>query len=195
MFARNAAPFGFSAGLSFFALLWLARGRFTHDGAFGIANCVTLLRLALVLCLAVLPSEAVGATALVILALDGLDGAIARRLGQSSAFGAHFDMETDALFVAQLSLALWGRGFTGAWVLSSGALRYLYVLSVWLVPARGGEAPRTRWGRYSFLVLALGLVAPWLLGARLGAPFAAFGCAVVAFSFARSFAYSYRLLH
>jgi phosphatidylglycerophosphate synthase len=182
------------AGLSFLALLWLARGRFTHDGAFGVANCITSLRLALVLCLPVLPSEAVGPAALLILALDGLDGAIARRLGQSSAFGAHFDMETDAVFVAQVSLALWARGLTGAWVLSSGALRYLYVVSVWLVPARGGEAPRARWGRYSFLVLVLGLIAPWLLGARLGAPFAGFGCAVVAFSFARSFAYSYRLL-
>ncbi|HET9929972.1 MAG TPA: CDP-alcohol phosphatidyltransferase family protein, partial [Polyangiaceae bacterium] len=139
-------------------------------------------------------SSAFGPALLAILALDGLDGALARRLEQSSAFGAHFDMETDALLVAIASLELWSRGLTGAWVLSSGALRYLYVVVLWLFPAPGGDAPRSRWGRYSFLILVLGLSAPWLLGSPLGAPLAAVGCLVVVLSFARSFAYSYGLL-
>lgn len=193
-FARNTAPLTLAAALSVLVLLGLSRGRFTPTGAFGLANSVTVLRLTLVLGLPFVPTPSFGPAALVALVLDGLDGPIARRLGQSSPFGAHFDMEADALLVALVSAELWARGLTGAWVLSSGALRYVYVLSVWLIPAPGGEAPRTRWGRYSFLLLALGLTAPWLLGTRIGAPLAAFGCAVVAFSFARSFAYSYRLL-
>lgn len=193
-FARNTAPLTLAAALSFLVLVGRGRGGFTLTGAFGLANWVTLVRLTLVLGLPFVPAPSFGPTVVVALMLDGLDGAIARRLGLSSAFGAHFDMETDAVLVALVSSELWARGLTGAWVLSSGALRYVYVVSVWLIPASGGEAPRTAWGRYSFLVLALGLTAPWLLGTRIGAPLAAFGCAVVAFSFARSFAYSYRLL-
>jgi phosphatidylglycerophosphate synthase len=68
------------------------------------------------------------------LALDGVDGPIARRAGTASPFGARFDMETDALTVLMLSALVAVEGRVGAWVLASGALRYLYVAAGWVWP-------------------------------------------------------------
>lgn len=103
---------------------------------FGSANCVTLAR-ALLTCLlagtlgAMPLTGALAWTMLAIatlaFALDGVDGWLARRRREDSAFGARFDMETDALFVLVLSLIVFQLEKAGAWVLLSGAMRYLFV--------------------------------------------------------------------
>ncbi|GGF32338.1 hypothetical protein GCM10011611_43170 [Aliidongia dinghuensis] len=104
---------------------------------FGDANRVTLLRgllVALLMPFLIVPGGwlPVGLGALA-LALDGVDGPIARRTGSAGPFGARFDMETDALTVLVLSALVAAEGRVGAWVLLSGALRYLYVAAgqVW----------------------------------------------------------------
>ena len=104
---------------------------------FGAANQVTLVRAALVALLFGLAAEAAtpaGAwlavgVALLASALDGVDGWLARRLGLSSAFGARFDMETDALLIVALALLVWHFDKAGYWVLLAGLLRYLFILS------------------------------------------------------------------
>ena len=103
---------------------------------FGSANCVTLAR-ALLTCLLAgtlgsMPltgalAWTMLAIAAIALALDGVDGWLARRRREDSAFGARFDMETDALFVLVLSLIVFELEKAGAWVLLSGAMRYLFV--------------------------------------------------------------------
>lgn len=75
------------------------------------------------------------------LALDGLDGRLARRLGQVSAFGARFDMETDAATLLGLSLLVWLCGQAGAWVLASGLMRYIFVLGCWAWPVLAAPLP------------------------------------------------------
>lgn len=75
------------------------------------------------------------ALAAVALASDGLDGWLARRSDRASAFGARFDMETDALLVLALALIVVATGRGAADVLLSGALRYLFVAAGWLIPA------------------------------------------------------------
>jgi phosphatidylglycerophosphate synthase len=109
----------------------------------GWANRVTLLRgLAVVLTIppAGWPWSPVilGAMAL---ALDGVDGWIARRRGEASAFGARFDMETDALTVLVLSGIAAAEGRVGAWVILSGAMRYLYVGAGRIWPWLGNPVP------------------------------------------------------
>jgi phosphatidylglycerophosphate synthase len=52
----------------------------------------------------------------------------------ASAFGARFDMETDALLIQVLAILAWLYGKAGAWVLASGLLRYLFVAAGWLWP-------------------------------------------------------------
>ena len=107
-----------------------------HD-RFGPANRMTLTRAAytalLVGILAEgLPIGAAGRWVLVTsgaaaLMLDGVDGWGARRSGFVSRFGARFDMESDALFVLALSALVYRTGQAGAWVLTVGAMRYIFV--------------------------------------------------------------------
>lgn len=73
----------------------------------------------------------------VALALDGIDGWIARRTGTASAFGARFDMETDAFFILVLSCLVWQLGKVDAWILAIGAMRYVFVAAATVVPRLG----------------------------------------------------------
>ncbi|HET9649340.1 MAG TPA: CDP-alcohol phosphatidyltransferase family protein [Microlunatus sp.] len=114
----------------------------------GWANAVTLGRLvgvgwitALTLTLTVgSPAPAASLTALIIiaavcLALDGVDGAVARARGEASEFGARFDMETDAAMIMILCVAVAAGGGVGAWVLAIGLFRYVYWLASFRVAA------------------------------------------------------------
>ena len=109
---------------------------------FGWANHVTLARAALVVLLAALIGEgdapriaafaaALGAAAV---ALDFVDGRLARATGLASAFGARFAMETDAALVMVLAALAWQCGQVGPWVLASGLLRYAFVAAGRLRP-------------------------------------------------------------
>jgi phosphatidylglycerophosphate synthase len=71
-------------------------------------------------------ASAAGASLLVV-ALDGVDGWLARRSHMASHFGARFDMEVDALLILVLSILAWRYGKAGGWVVVSGALRYAFV--------------------------------------------------------------------
>jgi phosphatidylglycerophosphate synthase len=126
----------------------------THPHArFGGANVITTSRAALtgLIGAIVLVSDgfrqpgndalvwAAAAAAGLSLALDGVDGYIARRSGRASKFGARFDMEVDALLILFLSLAALVLGKAGAWVVLIGLMRYLFVAAQALVPALRGE--------------------------------------------------------
>ena len=83
-----------------------------------------------------LPSTAwiVVAAAVVATILDGVDGWLARRTGMASAFGARFDMETDALLIQVLAILAWQYHKAGPWVLASGLLRYVFLAAGWVLP-------------------------------------------------------------
>src|SRR5262249_32726094 len=123
------------------ARIIVARRRWTPTGRFGLANWLTLVRLLLVAALGrafvVLPRLAFRAALLVLFALDAADGRLARARGDSSPFGAAFDMETDALSIMMLSLLLWQHGLVAAWVLVAGLWRYVYAAVVAIVPPLG----------------------------------------------------------
>ena len=86
----------------------------------GPANRVTLGRATLVLALAALvPQPQVGINggdwfiiglATVALCLDGVDGWLARRTGNTTRFGARFDMELDSLLMLVLAALVWRSG-------------------------------------------------------------------------------------
>lgn len=67
------------------------------------------------------------------LLLDVVDGWVARKTGTANAHGARLDMEIDAAFLAVLSIA--AAFVVGPWVLTIGALRYLFVAASWWRPA------------------------------------------------------------
>jgi phosphatidylglycerophosphate synthase len=116
----------------------------------GHANRVTLLRATLVALVAGsvaapqwLPVHALlcCALALAALALDGLDGAVARRTRSDTAFGASFDMELDAFFILVLSSACWLIGRAGVWVLAIGLMRYAMLVAARVWPRLRGNVP------------------------------------------------------
>ena len=125
------------------AFIILRRVRAFHPHpTFGTANAVTLARFAVACAFAAVaagPIDHAGwalfGASMAVLAADGIDGWLARRLGMESRFGARFDMETDAFFVLVLSIIAWRADKAGAWVLLSGGARYLYVAAGAVVPA------------------------------------------------------------
>lgn len=120
---------------------------------FGLGNAVTLARAggtAVVVALAFEPRLAVEAGwavfgfAALLLALDGVDGRLARRQGFTSAFGARFDLEVDALLVLALAGLALGLGKAGPFVLAAGLMRYAFVAAGRLLPRLRRPLPPSR---------------------------------------------------
>lgn len=120
-------------------------------------------------------------------ALDGLDGMLARRSGQSSEFGAEFDMETDAFMTAVASLVAVDVGCVGRWMLLVGGMRYLFVVATYRVESE--PEPRRSTARWAFSLLMVGLTAGLTIGFALFDWLAEAGGVVVLISFGRSFAW------
>jgi len=159
----------------------------------GLANHVTIVRGALVALLAGLLGEhgtpAIAAAAVVVasaeMVLDGVDGWLARRSGMASGFGARFDMETDAVFVAVLALLVWQFGKAGSWVLFSGLMRYLFAAVVAIVPRLQRRIPSTFRAKTIAVVQMIALIvalAP-VVGAATSARVAAVGLLALVLSF------------
>ncbi|MEO0946062.1 MAG: CDP-alcohol phosphatidyltransferase family protein [Pseudomonadota bacterium] len=125
----------------------LANGDYPH-AVFGLHNTVTLARANLVCLLfgslfagdVVSPWLVFGVGSLA-LALDGVDGWLARRAGLQSEFGARFDVETDSALAAILAIWLLVSGTTGWEILLLGFTRYAFVLAGWVVPRLRAELP------------------------------------------------------
>ena len=122
----------------------------TRSTRFGPANQTTTVRAALVAIVAGLlferPTPILAAAAAarrgVAAILDGLDGWLARTSGMSSAFGARFDLEVDALLIMALAMLAWQHEKAGAWILLSGLLRYLFIAGglLWSLAAATASA-------------------------------------------------------
>jgi phosphatidylglycerophosphate synthase len=195
----SAWPATLIGAASLCAYVALHRERWTPTGRLGAANALTLLRLLAISALPLLvrpPGPAAALLVLAVFALDGVDGWLARRYRDASAFGAYFDMECDALLVLSCALVLDQSGRLPAFVLLPGLLRYAYVVLLWLWPARQprtearAEAPRSRIGRYAFALIVVSfIVSLWPL-VPWHRPLAAVATASIVYSFGRSMYWS-----
>ena len=142
---------GAAFGAALVALLGAAAGR-AGVVALGPADLVTLTRAVLVGGVAALVADGLvtGSVPLgvlvplagVALALDFVDGRVARRTGTVSALGARFDMEVDA--VALLVLSIQAAVVLGPWTLAIGLMRYAYVAASRVLPWLAGPLPTRR---------------------------------------------------
>ncbi|HEY0879120.1 MAG TPA: methyltransferase domain-containing protein [Zeimonas sp.] len=163
--------------------------------SFGGANWVTTARLAGTLALpgfAAIGPLAVAACAVLLFALDGVDGWLARRAGLASEFGEYFDKETDALLMLVLCLLLHDAGRFGGWILLPGLLRYGFV--VFLMIARPPEAKERRnaLGRWIFFGTTCALIASFTPFRALYAPSMAAMTVLLVASFAAAVVDLYR---
>lgn len=86
----------------------------------------------------------------VALALDLLDGWLARRTDTATALGARFDGEVDAFLILALSVYV-AQAF-GAWVLLMGLARYLYLVGEWLLSWMRAPLPARYWRKVTAAV-------------------------------------------
>ncbi|MFC5291180.1 CDP-alcohol phosphatidyltransferase family protein [Actinokineospora guangxiensis] len=184
--ALGLGPLGWAVGTGCAAATLVLLGRAVRPaGRIGPADRVTLGRALLVGCVAALVFEradavvVLTAVAAVALALDFVDGQVARRTGTASAVGARFDMEVDAFLILVLSAhAALG---VGPWVLLIGLMRYLFVAAAWVAPWLRAPLPPS-WARKAVaagqgvaLVVAVAVPAGWLLAGALAALVWSFG--------------------
>jgi phosphatidylglycerophosphate synthase len=128
----------------------------------------------------------------VALAMDGVDGQVARRTGTTSALGARFDMEVDAFLI--LVLSVYTAFSYGWWALAIGAFRYAFVAASWALPWLNAALP-PRFSRkvvaaqqgVLLAIVATGLLPDWasvlLLAVALGS---------LSWSFGRDIAWLYK---
>ena len=79
----------------------------------------------------------------VALALDAVDGQVARRTGTANSLGSRIDGEVDAFLILLLSIVV-SQAY-GSWVLVIGAARYALLLAGWLIPWLAAPLPPRYW--------------------------------------------------
>lgn len=185
LWLSGPAAWRLSAGVIFVGMLAVVLWRLAASReSLGWANRVTLVRGMLVAVIAgavVFPDfmasrgGAMAGLALAALALDGVDGWVARLTHSVSRFGARFDMELDAFFILVLCAALVALGKAGYWVLAIGALRYGFVAAGWYAAWLRRPLPERRrrkvicvWQVVTLLAGLLPFMPAWLVAALAG---------------------------
>ena len=131
----------------------------------------------------------------VAMALDGVDGQIARRTATATAFGARFDMELDSFQMLVLAALVWRSEQVGPWVMLLGLPRYLFVAAGWVWPWMRAPLPervRRKAGcviQGIALLVCLGPIVP----PGLAAPVAALILVLLGASFAVDSVWLFRL--
>lgn len=159
----------------------------------GAANLITMIRGVLVLLLlgfvgmGAAPRLQIAAlcVAMISAALDAVDGWAARRTQMSSAYGARFDMETDALLILALSVLVWQFDKAGVWVLASGLMRYVFIAAGMVMPWLQRPLPPSLRRKAAAALQAVSLVvavAPFVPPGISG-PLCGFALAVLTWSF------------
>ena len=121
----------------------------------------------------------------VALALDGVDGWVARRTRTVSPLGARFDLEADAFLILVLSVVV--ARTHGVWVLSLGAARYTFVAAGWTAPWLRRGLPMRYWRKVVAAIqgVVLTAVASSLLPSWLAVTALVGAAALLAESFGR----------
>jgi phosphatidylglycerophosphate synthase len=158
---------GWCAGLLYLGVsnALLARGlRRSGRARFGPANTTTAVRSTLVGMVTAMVATSFTAPisvalllvlAVPALALDAVDGWIARRTHSTSELGARFDMEVDAFLLLVLSAYLVPQ--LGWWVLIIGMLRYAFVAAGWMLPWMLATLPPRYWRKVVTAVAGVAL--------------------------------------
>jgi phosphatidylglycerophosphate synthase len=191
---------GLATGSVATALIAAARMR-SDQPAILPADWVTLARMLLIAGVAGLvagsfgrPVSTVALVTLssVALALDAVDGQVARRTGTGTPLGARIDGEVDAFLILLLSIAV--SQHYGSWVLVIGAARYVLLIAGWLIPWLAAPLPPRYWRKVVAAVQGIVLVvaASGLVDRLTGMIAVAIALLLLAESFGRDVVWLYR---
>lgn len=194
-----------AAGAAYLAVsaILLTRGlRRRRLDRFGPANAVTATRSMLVGLVTALvtasfsvsvPTSLLVALTAIALALDGVDGYVARRTRSESDLGARFDMEVDAFLL--LVLCVYDARHVGWWVLTIGLLRYAFAAAALVLPWMGRTLPPRYWRKVVTAASGIGLavIASQLLPATANVAIAVMALALMIESFGRDVAWLVRM--
>ncbi len=123
-----------------------------QSGGLRAADWVTLARASLAICVAALvassfshraPVTLLVSIAALALALDFVDGWVARQTRTTATLGAQFDGEADAFLI--LILSVYVARSAGGWVLAIGAARYAFLVAGWPLPWMRASLPQRGW--------------------------------------------------
>ena len=128
----------------------------------------------------------------VALALDAVDGQVARRTGTVTPLGARIDGEVDAFLILVLSIAV-SQDY-GGWVLAIGAARYAFLLAGWLIPWLRAPLPPRFWRKVVAAVqgVVLTVAASGVTSRLVGMIAVAVALLLLAESFGRDVIWLYR---
>lgn len=165
-------PAGWAAATTSLAVVAVATARVARSYEvvrLGPADVVTLVRATLTCSIVGLvvdqsvtsgpsASSSVALTVLgaVALALDGVDGRVARRTGTGSAFGGRIDGEGDAFLLLVLSVPVAAE--FGWWVLVVGLARYVFGAAGWVLPWMRAQLPFRWWRKVATAGAGIALV-------------------------------------
>src|SRR5690348_17765260 len=191
---------GLATGAAATALIVTARRRSDQPWVHP-ADWVTLTRAVLIAGVTGLVADSfsrpVPVTALVTLssvalALDAVDGQVARRTGTATPLGARIDGEADAFLIGVLSIFV-SQDY-GSWVLAIGAARYALLLAGWLMPWLAAPLPPRYWGKVVAAVqgIVLTVAASGVTSRLTGMIAVAVALLLLAESFGRNVIWLYR---
>src|SRR5215469_13093709 len=191
---------GLATGSAATALIVLARMR-SDQPTIHPADWVTLTRALLCAGIAGLVAASFGRpvsiTALVTLssvalALDAVDGQVARRTDTATSLGGRLDGEVDAFLILLLSIVV-SQAY-GSWVLVIGAARYALLLAGWLIPWLAAPLPPRYWRKVVAAVqgIVLTVAASGVLVRLAGMIAVAAALLLLAESFGRDVIWLYR---
>jgi phosphatidylglycerophosphate synthase len=191
---------GLAVGSAATALLVTARMR-SDQPSIHPADWVTLARMILIAGVTGLVADSFSRPAsvaalvtlsAVALALDAVDGQVARRTGTATLLGAHFDGEADAFLILMLSIAV-SRDY-GGWVLAIGAARYVFLLAGLLIPWLRAPLPPRFWRKVVAAVqgVVLTVAVSGVTSRLVGIIAVAVGLVLLAESFGRDVVWLYR---
>jgi phosphatidylglycerophosphate synthase len=191
---------GLATGAGATALIATARIR-SDQPTMHPADWVTLTRALLAAGVAGLVADSFGrpasVTALVTLAaialaLDAVDGQVARRTGTATPLGGRLDGEVDAFLILLLSIAV--SQVYGSWVLVIGAARYALLVAGWLIPWLAAPLPPRYWRKVVAAVqgIVLTVAVSGVLPRLVGMIVVAVALLLLAESFGRDVIWLYR---
>ena len=191
---------GLATGSTATALLVTARMR-SDQPAIHPADWVTLTRALLIAGVAGLVADSFGrpvsgialiTLSSIALALDAVDGQVARRTGTATPLGARIDGEVDAFLILLLSIAV-SQDY-GGWVLIIGAARYALLLAGWLIPWLAAPLPPRYWRKVVAAVqgVVLTVIASGVVDRLTGMIAVAAALLLLAESFGRDVIWLYR---